>query len=327
MIKELEISNLIDNFQAYTNAETTQILLHYARLNHNLHNFQEDKTVYVLVGPSGSGKSTFIANMYSKNIFGNSATSFVPFINRHYANMSLSLNEEISFKTNMLKHGKSFMIESANFDANYADFIKSMKTKYGYNICLLYLTKNNPKENIEMVLKRRREGGHGSASIELNETVLNYMYYIDSYNLVKVMPYCDSCFIIKNPTKNKIDDSKPIVLLQKKLSGEIVYNKDNENAKFLYDRILKSSAKMMIKNAYKIKKLDSVYLSRLSKTKKLTLKAYPYERRIDKIISGIQNLSHEVNKNIGNNASIEKLEYSDNEDNVIVLNNDNEREK
>ncbi|MCI5714274.1 MAG: hypothetical protein MR288_01440 [Firmicutes bacterium] len=45
------------------------------------------------------------------------------------------------------------------------------------------------------------------------------------------------------------------------------------------------------------------------------------------IISGIQNLSHEVNKNIGNNAPIEKLEYSDNEDNVIVLNNDNDREK
>lgn len=41
----------------------------------------------------------------------------------------------------------------------------------------------------------------------------------------------------------------------------------------------------------------------------------------------IQSLSHEVNKNIGNNASIEKLEYSNNEDNVIVLNNDNEREK
>ncbi len=80
MIKELEISNLIDNFQSYTNTETTQILLHYARLNHNLHNFQEDKTVYVLVGPSGSGKSTFIANMYSKNIFGNSDTSFVPYL-------------------------------------------------------------------------------------------------------------------------------------------------------------------------------------------------------------------------------------------------------
>lgn len=42
---------------------------------------------------------------------------------------------------------------------------------------------------------------------------------------------------------------------------------------------------------------------------------------------GIQNLSHKVNKNIGNNAPIEKLEYSDNEDNVIVLNNDNDREK
>ena len=42
---------------------------------------------------------------------------------------------------------------------------------------------------------------------------------------------------------------------------------------------------------------------------------------------GIQNSSHEVYKNIGNNAPIEKLEYSDNEDNVIVLNNDNEREE
>ena len=86
MIKEDQILSLIDNFQPYDNAQTNQIIVEYAKLKNNSDNFKKDKTVYVLVGPSGSGKSTFIANMYRANIFGNAENSFVPFVNRHYAN-------------------------------------------------------------------------------------------------------------------------------------------------------------------------------------------------------------------------------------------------
>lgn len=66
MINEKQLLNLIDSFEAYGSAETTGIILEYAKLKNNADNFKKDKTVYVLVGPSGSGKSTFIANMYKK---------------------------------------------------------------------------------------------------------------------------------------------------------------------------------------------------------------------------------------------------------------------
>ena len=241
MIKEDQILSLIDNFQPYDNAQTNQIIVEYAKLKNNSDNFKKDKTVYVLVGPSGSGKSTFIANMYRANIFGNAENSFVPFVNRHYANTPMTLKEEIEFKTKLLEEGTSFMIESANFDENYSHFIKMMKLRYDYSICLLYLTKWHPRENISMVLKRKFQGGHGSKDVELNEEELERMYKVDSQNLVAILPYCDSCFVLNNTTRHhSTQTEKPIVLLHKRLDGTIVYDKGYRNVNFLYNRILKS---------------------------------------------------------------------------------------
>ena len=50
----------------------------------------------------------------------------------------------------------------------------------------IYLTKANPQENISMVQKRKTQGGHGRATVELNEDVHKYegfeqdLLYIES---------------------------------------------------------------------------------------------------------------------------------------------------
>lgn len=291
MIDEEKILSLIENFQPYTSAETTSIILNYAKLKNNIDRFRDDKTVYVLVGPSGSGKSTLIANMYENNVFGNSENDFVPFINRHFTDKSMSLAQEIAFKNELLSKGKSFMIESAKFDENYSDFIKLMKIKYGYKICLIYLTKWHPQENISMVQKRKREGGHGSKQVELSEKVISEMYVVDSKNLMEIMPYCDSCFVINNETQTKNKQTKPIILLQKKLNGEIVYDKEFRSANFLYRKILKSNIKRKpivvrkcklanyrIKSGFKLTSQSYVYIQQ------------PLTTRIEAILAKLKNM-------------------------------------
>lgn len=283
MINENLIYNLIDNFVPFTNAETTQTILQYAKISNNTNIYVQDKTVYILVGPSGSGKSTFIANMYKLNIFGNSTDYFVPFINRHYSNISMSLGEEIAFKVKLLKKGCSFLIESANFDVNYTKFIKEMKTIYGYCICLIYLTKHNPKENLEMVLKRKAEGGHGTESVELNEEALNNMYSTDRQSLIEILPYCNSCFVIKTSSINSCD-SRPIILMQKKLNGDIVYNKEYRYAIFLYEHILKDSNINLLKSKVRNCKPNKS-ISKWTLKEKYTHGHTLLDSRINKIIS------------------------------------------
>lgn len=270
MINENKILNLIENFEPYGSAETITILMEYAKLKSSIQNYRTDKTLYVLVGPSGSGKSTFIANMYKQNIFGNSEHNFVPFVNRHYASQNMTLEEEIAFKTNLLDQGKSFMIESAQFDEKYCDFIKVIKSIYDYDVCLIYMTKNHPQENISMVKKRKTEGGHGTEQVELNEDVITKMYKIDSQNLIEILPYCDSCFIINNQTMEKGDKiTKPVVLLQKQLNGKIVYNRDYKYADFLYRQILKSQVPRKPKQTFRIAKpVNSQTLKLLRRTSK-----------------------------------------------------------
>lgn len=296
MINENEILNLINNFEAYDNSETTAIILEYAKLKNNINNFRDDKTVYVLVGPSGSGKSTLIANMYKHNIFGNTEHDFVPFVNRHYSNQSMSLRQEINFKSKLLGEGKSFMIESAQFDEDYSDFIKVMKLKYDYKICLLYLTKWHPKENISMVQKRKTEGGHGTAHVELNEDVIKQMYRTDSKNLVEIMPFCDSCFVINNKTKIVGQDYiKPVVLLQKKLDGEIIYDSNFKYANFLYRRILKSEVNGMSFNGFCVRVANTKYFELLKRKGRCAkvFRELPLNRQIELALDRIKAVSIE----------------------------------
>lgn len=209
----------------------------------------------------------------------------------------MSLTQEIAFKTNLLENGSSFMIESANFDENYSSFIKLMKLKYDYKICLLYLTKWHPKENISMVQKRKGQGGHGSKKIELNETELERMYKVDSKNLVEVMPYCDCCFVINNTTKTHLTkNEKPILLLHKGLNGEITYNTEIKNVNFLYYRILKSRKPLVPKP----KQLEMrFYTNPNDQSINVMLPALKVKQesplivKVDKILDGIKDFSLE----------------------------------
>lgn len=273
MIDEKGILNLIDNFQVYDNRTVTQLVMQYTRLKGDVDKFSDDKTIYALVGPSGSGKSTFIANMYTNGLLGNpNEGTFVPFINRFFADEPITLTEETAYKRKLLREGKSFMLESAQFDEKYAEFIKEMKIKYGYKVCLIYLTKWHPKENISMVQKRKCQGGHGRKSIELNEQTIEKMYEQDSKNLVEVMPYCDSCFVVNNQTVELGQEQtiKPVLLLHKKLNGTFDYDKAEKNACFLYSRILKHAARPKFNLRVDAPKPPRIFISyRSSTTRKI----------------------------------------------------------
>lgn len=239
--REDKLLNLIQNgFIPFTHAQNVEIIFNYVKGKNSTDDSQmaDGRDLIVVVGPSGSGKTTIIANLYEAGLLTDAEGKFIPFVNRFYNNEKMTLQEEIAYKAALLEKGKSFMLEAAQFDANYREFIKIAKLKYGYNICMLYLTKSNPQENISMVEKRRREGGHGRKNVELDASVLQEMYEVDSQNLVEILPYCDMCYVVKNQTMSADSAEKPVVLLQKKLSGEIVYDTRYEHAEFLHDQIL-----------------------------------------------------------------------------------------
>ncbi len=248
-INENAIQKLISqDFVAFTHAENCAAVMHYVRaknsaMSDGMKHIDDGKTIYVVVGPSGSGKTTVIANLYKAGLLGSPDGKFVPYVNRFQLSPTdgpiPSLEEEIAFKADLLEKGKSFLVESAQFDENYREFIKIAKLKYGYDICLLYLTKTKPEENIAMVEKRKRQGGHGRANVELDPQVLAEMYKTDSENLVEILPYCKSCFVIKNTTVENAQD-KPVILMQKKLDGTIEYDPRYKHAKFLCETVLRA---------------------------------------------------------------------------------------
>ena len=248
-INEKAIKKLISqDFVPYTHAENCEAVFEYVRAKNSamhggMSGIDDGKTIYVVVGPSGSGKTTVIANLYKAGLLGSPDGTFVPYVNRFQVSAAdgpiPTLEEEIAFKAELLEAGKSFLVESAQFDENYREFIKIAKIKYGYNICMLYLTKNRPEENIAMVEKRKRQGGHGRAHVELDPQVLAEMYKTDSENLVEILPYCDSCFVIKNTTVEN-DKDKPVILMQKKLDGTIEYDPRYKHAKFLCETVLRA---------------------------------------------------------------------------------------
>lgn len=239
--QESQLLHLIKTgFIPFTHAENVDIILQYVKGKNSTDQSQiaDGRDIIVVVGPSGSGKTTFIANMYNAGLLVDQNGKFIPFVNRFFNNQKMTLQEEIDYKAGLLEAGKSFMLESAQFDDNYFEFIKLAKLKYGYNIQFIYLTKANPQENISMVQKRKTQGGHGRATVELNEDVLEEMYRVDSQNLVRILPYCDSCFVIKNETMGDSSNQKPVVLLQKKLTGEFEFDTRYHYARFLHDNIL-----------------------------------------------------------------------------------------
>lgn len=248
-INEDAIKRLISrHFVPFTHAENCEAIMGYVRAKNEavkggMKNLDDSKTIYVIVGPSGSGKTTIIANLYSAGLLGSPKGKFVPYVNRFHCPVTdgkpPTLEEEIAYKASLLEKGKSFVVESAQFDENYREFIKIAKLKYNYNICMLYLTKWNPQENIKMVEKRKKQGGHGRVNVELDPSILAEMYRTDSENLVEIMPYCDSCFVINNITVQTEHD-KPVILLQKKLDGTFEYNLTYEYAKFLSEKILRA---------------------------------------------------------------------------------------
>ncbi|MBQ2864799.1 MAG: hypothetical protein IJE91_05015 [Clostridia bacterium] len=269
-INEDAIKKLISSdFVAYTHAQNCEAVMSYVRAKNSamaggMQNIDDGRTIYVIVGPSGSGKTTVIANLYNAGLLGSPDGKFVPYVNRFQLPVTdgpiPTLEEEIAFKAELLERGKSFVVESAQFDENYREFIKIAKLKYGYNICMLYLTKTKPEENIEMVEKRKKQGGHGRANVELDPQVLAEMYKTDSENLVEILPYCDSCFVIKNTTIENEND-KPVILMQKKLDGTIEYDPRYKYAKFLCESILQTGP-IRIRRAKVPKTFKSAALSK-----------------------------------------------------------------
>lgn len=230
MIDIVGIKNSITNFRVFSSEETTRLLFEYTKLKNNTQNFRDDRVIYAVVGPSGSGKSTFIANMYANGVLGRVPGDIVPFINRHYYNRTVGsdqrvyLQQEIHIKQQLCQQGKSFLIEAADFNDGYLDFLREIQVKHDYKICMIYLTKRFPNDNISCVRQRVREGDHGKKTRELNLGFVEQQYEIDGKNLDKAMNFCDSVFVIHNQTQKQIPGivQKPRLLAQKVDGGQIM---------------------------------------------------------------------------------------------------------
>lgn len=247
---EEKIQYTIDNFEVYSSEKTFKILLEYIKLRNGIDEYKDGKQVFIVVGPSGSGKSTFIANCYQNNVFGNQDGNFVPFINRHYFNQNrpenqrIYLQDEIRIKKRLLEKGKCFLMEVAQFDDVYFQFLKDIKEVYGYKVCMIYLTKRHPSENIRCVEKRVSEGYHGMKTRELNFRHVAEMYVTDGLNLAKSIPFCDSVFVINNKTQNLSEVQRPVVLMRKTSATGKIYKSPLQHYQEEFDRIINPTLKM-----------------------------------------------------------------------------------
>ena len=156
-----DIDKIIENFKIYDFKTSEQILLK-AQENKGF-----KKTLYIFAGPNGSGKSTLIANFYESGMLNN-----VKYINADIIAKTIFKDEQGEVEKNKkalfnamkkmndnAETGDSVVYETVLSHPSKIDIIKNYKDK-GYEIVSIFISPNNPKINIERVLKRAQEGGH-----------------------------------------------------------------------------------------------------------------------------------------------------------------------
>ena len=263
MVDEKKVLSAIRNFRVFPHGETSRYLLQYAKLNSDFSNYKSEKVVYIFAGPSGSGKRTFMANLYVNGAFGKVNGTFIPFVNRHYSKLNDStvkldtVQDEINYKRELLDAGKSFVMESAQFDESYFNFIKEIKNKYHYKINMVYVTKKNYRENELCGEIRKHQGGHPLDSRDKSD--LEKMYIMDGINLRRAISICDSVFVIdnRNQIAPSVEQSTPVILMQKNhKSGLVEINPERDSQKdyFCIIRPKVKRALQVKKSTYKIKR-------------------------------------------------------------------------
>lgn len=173
------------------------------------------KKILMIAGPNGAGKTTLTLDLLSKE------SDLYEFINadeiakglapQNPESMALTAGKlMISRLKALLEANKSFAFETTGAGKNYLDHLKSAKSK-GYEILLVFLWLDDPKQAIKRVAERVKQGGHN-----IPENVITRRYYAGLANfLTHYLPLADIALILNNSSNNSTS-----TLVAKKIKGE-----------------------------------------------------------------------------------------------------------
>lgn len=141
-----------------------------------------NKKVYIVGGANGAGKTTFSQDFLAKEK--------IEFLNADEIAKQLSPDNVqaaqvtasrilLGRMAQIIKEGKSFLLETTLSGTSYIRTIKELKSK-GYNVCLFYFFLDNPEVSISRIKVRVKEGGHYVADDDVRRryqrSLFNFWY-------------------------------------------------------------------------------------------------------------------------------------------------------
>lgn len=159
------------------------------------------KQILMIAGPNGAGKTTMSWELMSN------APIFYEYINAdeiakglapfHPESVALSASKlMIKRLKELLEADKSFAFETTASGTNYIKHLKSAKEKK-YHVKLIFLWLASPKEAVNRVAERVKQGGH-----HIPEETIIRRYSAGLKNLVKCyLPLAESALILDNSSE------------------------------------------------------------------------------------------------------------------------------
>lgn len=181
------------------------------------------KKILMIAGPNGAGKTTMTLELIKAQ------KMLYEFINAdeiarglaplHPESMALTASKlMITRLKELLESNRSFAFETTASGTNYVKHLKAAKLK-GYEINLTFLWLSNPKQAVERVAERVKQGGH-----HVPEETIIRRYYAGLRNLLTCyLPLADSANIMDNSPEESLER----LIARKNVDGSMdVLNKD-----------------------------------------------------------------------------------------------------
>lgn len=163
------------------------------------------KKVLMIAGPNGAGKTTMILELLS------SSSILYEFINadeiakglapKHPESMALTASKlMIKRLKELLEKNKNFAFETTAAGTNYLRHLKIAKSK-GYQIILFFLWLDSPKQAVQRVAQRVKQGGH-----HIPKNIIFRRYHAGLENLLThYLPLADIAILMNNSLQDSVN--------------------------------------------------------------------------------------------------------------------------
>ena len=153
------------------------------------------KQIWLLAGGNGAGKTTFYHTQLEPSGFpfvnaDSLAKELYPDSPEQHSYDAALIAEQI--RKNLLEQGNSFCFETVFSHPSKIDFVAQAKIS-GYEIVLVFIHLDNISLNQSRINQRVSEGGH---SVPADKVATRIPRTLE--NIRKVIPLCDSVFILDN---------------------------------------------------------------------------------------------------------------------------------